>query len=109
MDKLNMTLQTPPPTPPLEGRGERMGYPLQNALKALVLLTVLSICPQGMARNLVDYRVVPLPMSIQTDTTKTFTLQSAWALPSTTVSQNSEGMQNSYANGWSSKLASGCN
>ena len=87
MDKLNMTLQTPPPAPPLEGRGERMGYPLQNALKAIVLLSVLSIYGQGMARNLVDYR----------------------AVPSTTVSQNSEGMQNSYANGWSSKLASGCN
>ena len=32
MDKLNLTS-------------------LPNALKALVLLTVLSICPQGMARN----------------------------------------------------------
>ena len=78
MDKLNMTLQTP--TPPLEGRGERMGYPLQNALKALVLLIVLSIYGQGMARNLVDYRVVPLPMSIQTDTTKTFMLQSSMGI-----------------------------
>ena len=57
-----------------------MGYPLQNALKALVLLIVLSIYGQGMARNLVDYRVVPLPMSIQTDTTKTFTLQSSMGI-----------------------------
>ena len=80
MDKLNITLQTPPPTPPLEGRGERMGYPLQNALKALVLFMALSICQQGMAQNLVDYRVVPLPMSIQTDTTKTFTLQSGMGI-----------------------------
>lgn len=34
----------------------------------------LAFCAQGMAQTPVDYRVVPLPMSIQTDTTHVFML-----------------------------------
>ena len=61
MDKLNLTS-------------------LPNALKALVLLMVLGTCTQSIAQKSVDYRVVPLPMSIQTDTTKIFTLQSGMGI-----------------------------
>ena len=43
--------------------------------KVLVLLMMLAAGATGFAQQRADYRVVPLPMSIQADTTKVFTLQ----------------------------------
>lgn len=43
--------------------------------KILIILMILATCIKGFAQLRANYRVVPLPMSIQTDTTKSFTLQ----------------------------------
>ena len=45
-----------------------------------LLLTGIGVRAQGEMSGRADYRIVPLPMSVQTDTTKTFTLQSGMSI-----------------------------